>query len=71
MKVVDKYIDNGTLFYTVELEENVFVDVKCVGDLCYVMDCDDGYTTYDNNGNTFDYHYSEYDVVEFVRETMN
>lgn len=71
MKINNAYEDNGALFYTVELEKDVFVDVKCIGDLCYVMDCEDGYEVYDSNGNTFDYHYNKYEVINFVIETMN
>ena len=67
MRIIDKYENDNATFFTVELEENVFVDVKCIGDLCYVMDCADGYNTHDSNGNTFDYHYSENDVVDFIR----
>ena len=70
MKIIDKYEDNGALFFTVELENNVFVDVKCVENLCYVMSCEDGYTVYDGNGNTFDYHYSENDVIDFVKKLI-
>ena len=68
MKTTDKYEDHGALFYQIELEENVFVDVKCVESLCYVIDCEDGYQVYDNNGNTFDYCYDECEVLEFVKE---
>ncbi len=71
MRIVDRYKDNGALFCTVELEDGIFVDVKCIGNLCYVMNCGDGYEVYDNNGNTFDYHYNEYEVVEFVSEIIN
>lgn len=67
MKINDKYENNGELIYTVELEEDVFVDVKCVGDLCYVMSCEDGYEAYNSDGNTFDYHFNENEVIEFVR----
>lgn len=67
MKIVDKYGDNGALFYTVELEEDVFVDVKCDMDLCYVMDCEDSYEVYNSDGNTFEYHYNADEVIEFVK----
>lgn len=70
MKIIDRFEDNGALFFTVELENNVFVDVKCVGNLFYVMSCEDGYKVYDSNGNTFDYHYSENDVIEFVKQQI-
>ena len=67
MRIVDKYGDDGALFYMVELEDDVLVDVKCVGNLYYVMDCEDGYKTYNNDGNTFDYNFNEDEVVEFVK----
>lgn len=67
MKIKNTFEDKGNQFYTVELEEDVFVDVKCTEDLCYVMQCEDGYEAYNSDGNTFDYHFSENEVVEFVR----
>lgn len=67
MKINSIYEDNEAMFYTVELEEDVFVDVKCVGDLCYVMMCEDGYEAYNSDGNTFEYHYDANEVVEFVK----
>lgn len=67
MRIKDIYEDNGYSVYTVELEEDVFVDVKYVSSLYYVMDCEDGYEAYNNNGNTFDYHYNKNEVVEFVK----
>ena len=71
MKIVDRYGDNGAIFYTVELEEDVFVDVKCDMDLCYVMDCEDGYEVFDSDGNTLDYHYNADEVIEFVKHYGN
>lgn len=70
MKINDQYEDNGALIYTVELEDDVFVDVKCVGDLCYVMSCGDGYEVFNSDGNTFDYHYNEKDIIKFVMEAL-
>lgn len=69
MRIAEIFEDNGALFYTVELEEGVFVDVKYVGNLCYVMSCEDGYEVYDSNGNTLDYCYSEDEVIEFVERS--
>lgn len=68
MKIVDTYRDNEALFYTVELEANIFVDVKCIGELCYVMACEDGYEVYDNNGNTLDYHYDIEKIIKIVKQ---
>lgn len=68
MKLKDKYEDNGALFYTIELDNDVFVDVKHVGNLYYVMDCEDGYMTYDSNRNSFDYHFNENEVIDFVKK---
>lgn len=67
MRIRDIYEDNGYLIYTVELEEDVFVDVKYIGNLCYVMDCEDGYEVYNSDGNTFDYHYNVDEVIAFVK----
>lgn len=68
MKIYDKYDSGSALFYTVQLEEDVFVDVKSIGELCYIMDCEDGYTTYNSVGNTFDYHYNADEVITFVKK---
>lgn len=67
MKIKDVYDDNGACFYTVELEKDVFVDVKRIGDLYYVMDCGDGFEAYNSDGNTFSYYFSDGEVIRFVR----
>lgn len=69
MKIVDKSRYDGATFYTVELEEDVFVDVRCSNGCYYVMDCEDGCEVFNSDGNTFDYHYDANEVVEFVRAT--
>ena len=68
MKMMAKAeVENRGCIYTVELESGVYVDVKrTVNNLCYVMDCGDGYMTFDDNGNTFDYKFDTNDVVKFV-----
>lgn len=67
LKIVDKFESNEMIFFTVELEDDVFVDVKAIGALYYVMLTDDGYSAYDSNGNSFDYRFSEEDVIHFVK----
>lgn len=71
MKIIEKYEDNCEQIYTVELEEDVFVDVKCTGNLYYVMQCEDGYEVYNSDGNTFDYHFNEEEVLKFVIKEVN
>ena len=71
MKIVDRYEIDGALIYTVELEEDVFVDVKRVGNLFYAMSCGDGYEVYNSDGNTFDYHYNCSEVLKFIIENIN
>lgn len=71
MIIFDKNENNGEVIYNVMLEEDVFVDVKCVGDLCYVMDCEDGYVAYNCDGNTFAYDFNEDEVVAFVKNIYN
>ena len=70
MNIIDKYEDDGSYIYTVELEDDVFVDVKCIGDLCYVKQCGDGYEVFNGNGNTFDYYYNQKEVIKFVMEAV-
>ena len=70
MEVVGVCENNREMIYTVALDVNVFVDVKCVGNLCYVMSCEDGYETYDSDGNTFDYHYDERSVIRLVKKNQ-
>lgn len=70
MKIKCTYEDQGNLFYTVELEEDVFVDVKCIETFYYVMQCEDGYEAYNSDGNTFDYHFNENEVLEFVKNNI-
>ena len=68
MKIAGVFDDNINQIYTVELEEDVFVDIKCCETFCYIMSCEDGCTTYDHNGNTFDYHYDKRSVIRFVNK---
>ena len=67
MKIKDAFDNSREVFYTVELEEDVFVDVKRIGNLYYVMDCEDGYRAYNSDGNSFDYYFNEDEVIEFVK----
>ena len=66
MKIVDRYEIDGALICTVELEEDVFLDVKRVGNLFYAMSCEDGYEVYNSDGNSFDYYYNAADVLQLV-----
>lgn len=68
MKIKDTFDNNREVFYTVELEEDVFVDVKRIGNLYYVMDCEDGYRAFNNDGNSFDYYFNEDEVIDFVKK---
>lgn len=68
MKIVSMTeIENESVIYTVVLEPGVFVDVKRTDDgFYYIMQCEDGYETFDDNGNTFDYRFDFNNVVRFV-----
>ena len=68
MTIKDIFDNNREVFYTVELEEDVFVDVKRIGNLYYVMDCEDGYRAFNNDGNSFDYYFNEDEVIDFVKK---
>lgn len=75
MKIVDSYdVNGGSHFYSVELAENRFVDVKVCPDsgLVYVMENEDGSTVYTGEwapGATVPgYAYDEKEVVRFVKE---
>lgn len=70
MKIKDIFDNNKETFYTVELEEDVFVDVKRINDLYYVMDCEDGLRAFDSSGNSFDYNFNENEVIEFVKSEI-
>lgn len=65
-KIIDEFHDTTYSVYTVEIAPNIFVDVKCSGHLCYVMQCEDGKTTFDTDGNTVNCKYHEQEVVAFV-----
>ena len=71
MKINNQFDNGRETFYSVELEEDVFVDVKHIDGLYYVMDCEDGYRAYNNDGNSFDYYFNEKDVLKFVKENRN
>ena len=68
MKIVTCFDNNGNEFYySVEMADDVFVDVKRIGNLYYVMDCEDGCRAYNSDGNSFDYRFNESEVVNFVK----
>lgn len=55
MKIVDKWIDHEESYWTVELSEGKFVDIKQTEkDFIYIMQNNDGLEIYDKNGNTYD-----------------
>ena len=68
MKIVSMTeTENESVIYTVMLEPGVFVDVKRTDDgFYYIMQCEDGYETFDDNRNTFDYRFDFNNVVRFV-----
>lgn len=68
MKIVSMTeLENNEVIYTVRLEPGVYVDVKrAKGGFYYIMQCGDGYMTFDDNGNTFDYNFDANNVVRFV-----
>ena len=69
MRIVDVWKDDNETYCTIELEEDIFVDIKkCEDGFCYVMQCEDGYETYNNDGNTIGYYFDENKIIDFVRE---
>lgn len=75
MKIVNSYdVNGGSHFYSVELAENRFVDVKVCPDsgLVYVMQNEDGSTVYTGEWVTDrtvpGYAYDEKEVVRLVKE---
>ena len=67
MKVVDKYESNDVVFFTIQLDEDVFVDVKVIGDLCYVMQCEDGRMAYNSKECSLDFAVDEKAVIALVK----
>ena len=70
MKITNKWEDNNALFYTIELNKNIFVDIKFVNNLCYIMSCEDGCLTYNNSGNSCYYSFNEDEVINFVKKEI-
>ena len=69
MKIISEFSDRrNESIYTIELEPGAYVDVKRVENHCYVMQCEDGYEVFDENGNTFNYLFDKKEVLEFVKE---
>ena len=75
MNIVDSYeVNGGSHFYSVELAENRFVDVKVCPDtgLVYVMQNEDGSTVYtgewDAGNSVPGYAYDESEVLRLVKE---
>ena len=69
MKIVSITKDKNESIYTVELEPEVYVDVKRIESHYYIMQCEDGYEVFDDNGNTFDYFYDKEIVIRFIKES--
>ena len=56
VKIIDHWTDSVdcSTYYTVQISENRFVDVKCCSDgFAYIMQCEDGNEIYDNSQNTY------------------
>lgn len=73
MKIVDRWEpDAGSRYYTVEIADGQFVDVKYYIDddgdwMMYVMDNEDGTQAYDDDGNTYEMSKAAQErVIEFV-----
>lgn len=55
MKIIDKWIDNEELYWTVEISEGKFVDIKQTETgFIYIMQNNDGLEIYDKDGKTYD-----------------
>lgn len=77
MRIIGRTDDSAgagkRVFYTVELDGGVFVDVmNCVEDnnLYYAMQLQDGKVFYDKDGNSVDVDVDEQDVVAFVKDEL-
>ena len=74
MKIIDKVddsFDSGErIYYIVELEENVYVDVMhIVNEECfYIMELSFGGYAYDCESNKLDYPINEDKLIDFVKE---
>lgn len=67
MEIVDKYESNGITFFTIQLAENVFVDIKVIGSLRYIMQCEDGRMAYNDRGDSLDYEFDEDVLIALTR----
>lgn len=67
MKIVNNYEDKNSTFFVVQLAEDVFVDIKAVDSLYYVMQCEDGRMAYNIKGDTVDVAFDENAVIAFVK----
>lgn len=72
MKIISRAsIGDGDEIFTVQLAPNTFVDVKhCkYEDLYYVMQCEDGWEVFNQNGFTIpEYEFNESMVLNLVRQ---
>ena len=70
MRIVKMDLNNDFL-YTIELEENVLIDVKFNKDEYKFICTDDGYSAYDWNGNSFDYNFNALEVINFLKNQLS
>ena len=71
MKIISEYKKDESLVCTIELENEVFVDVKCIGNICCFLERENGYLTYNSNGKSFDCIFNKNEVIAFVKEEYN
>ena len=68
MKLGGTFYAQDSVIYTIEIEDDVYVDVKHIGDLWYVMACEDGKDAYSNNCESVDYDVNHESVIGFAKK---
>ena len=73
MKIIEFYPDTfypDVKIYTIEVEENVLIDVRVDENIYTFIPTDDGGIAYDYNGNSFDYYYNALEIIDFLKKTV-
>ena len=71
MNVVSLFQDEDYLIATIQIKNNLFVDVKAkASGLVYIMGCEDGRVVFDAEGRTFDTNVDTVRILDYFERWL-